>query len=92
MLEMVGVCRASEKGKERCSNSVGRGYYLQVCAAYPNPRLIRKVSNLVHPGNNIHDTFPTRTWPDTALSNLQAITVGSKFNIMNTQFDPHHCN
>jgi hypothetical protein len=39
-------------------------HYLQVCAACPTPRLIPKVSNSVHPRNNIHETFPTVTWPD----------------------------
>jgi hypothetical protein len=36
-------------------------YYLQVCAACPTPRLIPKVSNTAHPGNNIHDSQPDAT-------------------------------
>jgi hypothetical protein len=42
-------------------------YYLQVCAACPTPCLIPKDSSPVHPGNNIHDMFPTGTWLDTTL-------------------------
>jgi hypothetical protein len=38
-----------------------------VCAACPTPHLIPKGSNPVHPRKNIHDTFPTGTWPDTTL-------------------------
>jgi hypothetical protein len=46
---------------------VGRSYscVLEVFVACPMPRLIPKGSNPVHPGNNIHDTFPTGTWPGT---------------------------
>jgi hypothetical protein len=70
VLKLVGVCRASENGEEQCSNKVGRsyswrGYYLQVCAACPTPRLIPKGSNPIHPAYNIHDMFPSRTWPAT---------------------------
>jgi hypothetical protein len=71
-LESAEHLRKVMSSDEQCSNKVGwsycwRAYYLQVCAACPTPSLIPKGSNPIHPGNNIHDTFPTGTWPDTII-------------------------
>jgi hypothetical protein len=80
VFRLVRVCRASEEADEQCWNKDGRSYswreyYLQVCAAWPTPRQIPKVSNPVHPRNNIHGTFPTGTWPDTTNPTLFLMAI-----------------
>jgi hypothetical protein len=76
-----------------------------VFAACPTLLLILKGSNPVHSGNNIHDTFPTGTWPDaTELLGKQCLSATQQYpstiqqgkywlnTFVEAQFNPKYAN
>jgi hypothetical protein len=70
VLELVGVCRASENGDECVGiklddDTVDVGIICKCVLPAQLPVLFRKFRTPSIPGNNIYDTFPTGTWPDT---------------------------
>jgi hypothetical protein len=72
VLELVGVCRASENGVESVGiklddHTLDVGIICKCVLPVKLPVLFRKFRNPSIPGSNIHYTFPTGTWPDTTI-------------------------
>jgi hypothetical protein len=70
LLELVVVCRAPENGDERVGiklddHTLEVGIICKFVLPAHFPVLLRKFRTPSIPGNNIYDTFPTGTWPDT---------------------------
>jgi hypothetical protein len=72
VLELVGVCRTSEKGDE-CGIKVG--------ALLLAPSYSKRFEPRPFPGNNICDTFPTGIWLDTT---VQVRRVSERMGLCST--------
>jgi hypothetical protein len=70
VFELVGVWWTSENGDEcgiKPSSTLDVGFICKYVLPAQRPVLFRKVRTPFIPGNNIYDTYPTGTWPDTKI-------------------------